>query len=142
MHRRSYMYVRREESLLVWPDVCCQECFALLSALRGVVWVCYLAYEGRFGWFANIYLRYEGFLAYVALIAGCWNSAVQVPPICAFPLFWRFRQPLVTQIDVCNRPKPPLVTQIGMLEALRPRASSFIMWHLDGRRALCAAGCG
>jgi hypothetical protein len=124
--------------------VCCQDCFALLSALRGVVWVCYLAYEGRFERSANIYLRYEGFLAYVALIAGCWNSAVSGLPMCVFPMFWRFRQPLVSEIDVCNRPKPPLVSEIGMSggvaasifaahhvtfkqEAWRPRVSSCIV---------------
>jgi hypothetical protein len=88
-------------------------CFAWLSALRGAVRVRYLAYKGRSGRSANIYLRYEGFLAYVAPIAGCWNSAVLNPPMLVVPRFWRFRQPLVSEIDVCNRPKQPLVTQIG-----------------------------
>jgi hypothetical protein len=101
------------------PNTCCQDRFALLSALRGVVRACYLAYEGLFRPVANIYLRYEGFLAYVALIAGCWNSAVLTPPSLGVSLFWRLQQPLVSEIDVCNRPKPPLVTQIGMLEAWR-----------------------
>jgi hypothetical protein len=73
----------------------------------------YLRYEGLFRRFANIYLAYEGLPEPPKQRNRTYDKARNrgIPTI---DNQGNMRQePLVTQIDVCKTPKPPLVSEIA-----------------------------